>query len=108
MVVCLTIYQVHATLPEKVACSLSAVANCIVTPVPHCPVMVALTGETPSNVKSLSNPANPTPPPDNSAHVCSKANLPRKMVISYQNYLSEDNLLKLIIINKWRSEGIMR
>ena len=98
----------HSTLPVKVACSPSAVANCIVTPVPHCPVMVALTAETPGSVKSVSKPANVTRPPDNSAHVCSKANLPRKMVISYQNYLSEDNLLKLIIINKWRSEGIMR
>ena len=28
----------------KVACSPSAVANCIVTPVPHCPLMVALVG----------------------------------------------------------------
>jgi len=39
-------YQVvvHATLPVKVACSPSVVANCIVTPVPHCPVMVALEG----------------------------------------------------------------
>jgi hypothetical protein len=46
--------------------------------------------------------------PEKAISVCSKANLPRKMVISYQNYLSEDNLLKLIIINKWRSEGIMR
>jgi hypothetical protein len=28
-------YQVHATLPVNVACSPSAVANCIVTPVPQ-------------------------------------------------------------------------
>ena len=28
----------------NVACSPSAVAYCIVTPVPHCPVMVALEG----------------------------------------------------------------
>src|SRR5437764_14474941 len=40
-------YQVvvHCTFAFlKVACSPSAVANCIVTPVPHCPVMVALEG----------------------------------------------------------------
>ena len=40
-------YQVvvHTTLPVNVACSPSAVANCIVTAVPHCPVMVALVGK---------------------------------------------------------------
>jgi hypothetical protein len=36
---------VQSTLPVNVACSPSAVANCIVTPVPHCPVMVALVGK---------------------------------------------------------------
>jgi hypothetical protein len=65
-----------------------------------------LKAETPARVKGVSKSANVTR--DSSAHVCSKANLPRKMVISYQNYLSEDNLLKLAIIHKWRSEGIMR
>jgi len=41
------LYQVvvHCTFAfVKVARSPSAVANCIVTPVPHCPVMVALEG----------------------------------------------------------------
>ncbi len=57
MVVCLTIYQVQFTLPVKVACSPSAVLNCIVTPVPHCPVMVAVGGTTISSQRAGKEPA---------------------------------------------------
>ena len=52
----------HATLPVKVACSASAVANCIVTPFPHSPVMVALGG-------SCISPQVPPPPCESSVPV---------------------------------------
>jgi hypothetical protein len=56
---CLHLYQVvlHSTLPVNVACSPSAVAYCIVTPVPHCPVMVAVGGTTISSQRDISFPA---------------------------------------------------
>jgi hypothetical protein len=41
---CLRLCQEHATLPTKVVCSPSAVVYCIVTPVPHCPLMATLVG----------------------------------------------------------------
>jgi hypothetical protein len=58
MVVCLTLfYQVQFTFPVNVACSPSAVAYCIVTPVPHCPVMVAVGGTSISSQRDISFPA---------------------------------------------------
>ncbi|HZD81823.1 MAG TPA: hypothetical protein VE076_03005 [Nitrososphaeraceae archaeon] len=41
----------------NVGCSPSAVANCIVTPVPHCPVMVAVGGTSISSQRSITFPA---------------------------------------------------